>query len=74
LKLASAKKPVIARVKVDDKEHAPEIAYSTVYVFTEDAVGEITPVVELIAKPAGEALKTPPASPVIVGVISERVD
>ena len=43
-------------------------------MFTDDAVGEITPVVELIVKPAGDALKTPPASPVIVGVISERVD
>ena len=61
-------------VKVDVIEHAPEIAYSTVYVFTEDAVGEITPVVESITKPAGETLKTPPASPVIAGVISERVD
>jgi hypothetical protein len=65
---------VIFRVNVDVKEHAPDIEYSTVYMFTDDAVGEIIPVEELITKPAGEALKTPPVSPLIVGIISEKVD
>ena len=41
---------------------------------TSDPEGEITPVEGINDRPSGEALKTPPESPVIVGVITESLD
>ena len=52
----------------------PAVVQDTVYVPAVEAEGVIPPVEEFNDKPdAGMALKTPPVSPVMVGVITETL-
>ena len=50
----------------------PEVVYDTVYVPGVDVEGVIPPVLVFNVKPL-RALKTPPESPVMVGVITETL-
>ena len=52
--------------------HVPAVVYDTVYVPGVYPDGEIPPVLVFNVKPL-RALKTPPESPVMVGVITETL-
>ena len=63
---------VIVIVKDEVFVHVPAVVYDTVYVPGVDPDGEIPPVLVFNVKPL-RALKTPPESPVMVGVITETL-